>query len=368
MKQLIYFLIMFQSITQAQEIRTIYATKDMVGIREGKKLRKNAWKITPDVSPDVFATNSSKVTFYTDKDEITIYPEEGKPTDFIIDLNGKKALTRVEYTLTYLQTLQRAGTYDYKDNRELPSFAYAEPTEGNLQWLRKNFNLDSVAGKGNEISKIINLMRWVHNTIRHDGSSDNPSERSAKGIIDACRSGNRGVNCRMMATVLNECYLAMGFKSRFVTCMPKELEFNDCHVINMVYSRELGKWLWMDPTFEAYVMDNKGNLLGISEVRERLVKGLPLRLNKEANWNHKEKQTKENYLDNYMAKNLYRIQAPVLSAYNTETAQSNPSLAYIELVPLDGLNQKHIDESTNTNGDKRIFYVTNNPDSFWAKP
>lgn len=368
MKQLLYFLIMWPVFLQAQELKTVSATKEMVHIREGRKLRKNAWKITPSVAPDVFVTNEDKVTFCTDKDDITVYPQEGKPIDFIIDFNGEKALTRVEYVLTYLQTLQRGGTYDSDDRREVPAFMYADPSDENLQVLRAKFKLDSIAGTGNEISKIKNLMRWVHNTIPHDGGSDNPTEQNALGIIEACRSGNRGVNCRMMATVLNECYLAMGFQSRFVTCMPKELQFNDCHVINTVYSHELGKWIWMDPTFEAYVMDNKGNLLGLQEVRERLVSGKPLKLNKEANWNNKEKQTKENYLDNYMAKNLYRIQSPAISAYNTETADSKPLLAYIQLVPLDGLNQGHISEMKTENGDKRLFYVTNNPNLFWAKP
>ena len=69
--------------------------------------------------------------------------------------------------------------------------------------------------------------------------------------------------------------------------------FNDCHVINAVYSNTLDKWLWMDPTFNAYVTDEKGNLLGIGEVRERLRKNEPIVLNEDANWNNKNKQTKE---------------------------------------------------------------------------
>ena len=31
------------------------------------------------------------------------------------------------------------------------------------------------------------------------------------------------------------------------------------------------KWLWIDPTFDAYVMNEKGELLSIEEVRERLI-------------------------------------------------------------------------------------------------
>jgi hypothetical protein len=368
MKCILFWLFLYPAILYSQELKTIQASSEMVAIREDKKLRKNAWKISPDVSPDVFQTNSKKVTFYTDKDEITVYPEDGKPFEFIIDLNGKKALTRVEYTLTYLQELQKDAGYDYNDSRALPSFAYTATTDQNLKTLRTTLKLDSVAGNGSEVSRIINLMRFVHNSIRHNGSADNPAQQNALGIIEACKITKKGVNCRMMATVLNECYLAMGFKSRFITCMPKELKYDDCHVINMVYSESRGKWLWMDPTFEAYVMDKKGNLLSVEEVRERLVSNKPLKLNKDANWNHEEKCTKEHYLDNYMAKNLYRIQAPAVSLYNTETASSHPTLEYVQLVPVKGLNQTHKAEMVTDSGDKRIFYVTNNPDVFWAKP
>ena len=49
----------------------------------------------------------------------------------------------------------------------------------------------------------------------------------------------------------------------------------------------------MDPTFNAYVKDEHGNLLSIAEVRERLITDQPLYLNEDANWNNKSKQTKE---------------------------------------------------------------------------
>ena len=93
--------------------------------------------------------------------------------------------------------------------------------------------------------------------------------------------------------------------------MPKDPDDPDCHVINTVWSSELQKWIWVDPTFNAYVTDEDGVMLGIAEVRERLIDGRPLVLNKDANWNNESKQTKEHYLENYMAKNLYYFECVV---------------------------------------------------------
>ena len=96
----------------------------------------------------------------------------------------------------------------------------------------------------------------------------------------------------------------MGYQSHFVTCLPKDTTDSDCHVINVVYAPSLRKWVWMDPTNDAYVMNEQGTLLGIEEVRARLLDGRPLLLNPDANWNHRQSATKEQYLYSYMAKNL----------------------------------------------------------------
>ena len=149
----------------------------------------------------------------------------------------------------------------------------------------------------------------------------------------------------------------MGFKSRYVTCLPKKY-VDDCHVINMVYSNTLDKWLWMDPTFNAYVMDENGTLLGISEVRERLINGDFLQINEDANWNNKKRETKEHYLDYYMAKNLYKMECVLHSGYNTETQiTGKPSPATIIIYPSSA--QEIMDKQTG---------ITDNAEYFWQPP
>lgn len=278
--------------------------------------------------------------------------------------------TKANRPINRLEMLKAAAAYNENDTRPFPAFTYQPASDSALRKLRRDLNLDSVAGKGTELSKIFNLLHWVHNLVKHDGSSINPAMKNAQDLIAVCKKENRGLNCRMMATILNECYLAMGIPSRFITCMPKESPFDDCHVINMVFSKQYNKWVWMDPTFDAYVMDEKGQLLGIQEVRERLIAGQPLVLNADANWNRGSLQTKEYYLYQYMAKNLYRLQTPVASHYDTETWKTGKEVAYVELLPLDGLEQSPQVNTTTNPKTGVIFthYKTNNPGLFWAKP
>jgi hypothetical protein len=368
--KLIILLMFSNSVFSQKTIPIIKATSKTVDIKVGDKLNKGQWTIMPDLNPDVFDISEvgQVVTFYTDIDSISVKVNEKTNFDFIILLNKKdSAYTKVKYKEPYLTTLKKAKKYSLNQSRELPKFTYQDSSDVNLKRIRKDFNLDSIAGKGNEVSKLLNIMHWVHNIVRHDGGSSNPTLKNAIDLVNVCQVENRGINCRMMAVILNECYLSMGYKSRMITCMPKPLKFNDCHVINSVYSKQLNKWIWLDPTFDAYVMNEKGELLGLQEVRNRLTNDQPLILNPEANWNRQSSQTKENYLYNYMAKNLYRLETPIHSTYNYETKEKGKTVEYMQLLPLDGINQEPKIKISESEKSKMVYktYITNNPNQFW---
>ncbi|MFK8009765.1 MAG: transglutaminase domain-containing protein [Saprospiraceae bacterium] len=367
---------LFSLVTQisfTQNLPIINANSKTVDIKEDNVLTKKAWTIMPMYKPDVFISTKlgKTVTFYTDVDSISVKMQPDLVFDFIILLNGKdSAYTQIKYEPPYLEKLKLAKDYQKETEIDIPKFTYQDASDPNLVALRNGFNLDSIAGTGNETSQILNLLHWIHDLVPHDGNHINPTVNNAMSMINLCQTGERGLNCRGLAIVLNECYLAMGFKSRFVTCMPKDSIFQDCHVINSVYSNDLQKWIWVDPTHDAYVMDEKGELLGLGEVREKLINNEMVILNPDANWNNKQSTVKEYYLLEYMAKNLYRFSCVLRSQYNIETFKKGKKIEYVELIPLDGLNQnpkisKNLLKESNVTFKT---YKTNDPDIFWAKP
>lgn len=334
----------------------------------------HTWTVVPEMKPDICYTTGKAVRFVTDIDSLTIKVGKKKPVvDFIVIYNGTDTCqTRIQFVEIpdHVGKLKQAKKYNLSDNRTVPAFTYQDSSNVYLKALRTKYNLDSIAGNAGEIHQMLNLMHWIHNLVAHDGQHGNPEVKNADNMIQVCSDGSRGLNCRGLAISLNECFLAMGFKSRYITCMPKELEFDDCHVITMVYSTELKKWIYLDPTHDAYVMDEKGVLLSIEEVRERLINGKPLLLNPGANWNNEQATWAEDYLYFYMAKNLYRLECPVSSEYNYETRIPGKNTVYLELLPLDGINQTpQKTESVNKETNFTVtHYVTNNPKLFWAAP
>lgn len=224
----------------------------------------------------------------------------------------------------YRQILREDDAYATENTTSYTQFEYASPDDYRLKEVRKYFQLDSVIGDGDEISKIINLMAWVHSKVKH-GPNWPFCGINSIDIYNYHKASGVGVNCRAIATVLNDCYLAMGFRSRIVGCIPKDKNDNESHVINMVYSKTLGKWLWMDATNNAYVTDGEGNLLSIAEVRESLINNRPL---------FSSGRKTEEYLHEYMAKNLYRFHCWGRSAFNVETNYQQMDEKQIQLIPV----------------------------------
>ena len=236
-------------------------------------------------------------------------------------------------------------------------FRYQPKESKNLRMVRDYFKLDSVAGQGDELSKIINLLHFAHDNIRHDGGNQAFAELDAIDLYNYYKTTGKGVNCRQLAISLCEMYLSMGIPARYVTCMPADSLDYECHVINTVWSEQLQKWLYIDPTMDAWVTDENGTMLSIAEVRQRLINDQPLALCETANWNHESQQTKEYYLETYMAKNLYYFVCKKLNRFNPESLYRNNDPADdVRLIPVGFVNNNWKCDTTT------------DPEVFWAKP
>ena len=256
-----------------------------------------------------------------------------------------------------LSVLKKSAPYSKDTAQQDILFRYQPKESKNLRMVRDYFKLDSVVGQGDELSKIINLLHFAHDNIRHDGGNQAFAELDAIDLYNYYKTTGKGVNCRQLAISLCEMYLSMGIPARYVTCMPADSLDYECHVINTVWSEQLQKWLYIDPTMDAWVTDENGTMLSIAEVRERLINDQPLVLCETANWNHESQQTKDYYLETYMAKNLYYFVCKKLNRFNPESLYRNNDPADdVRLIPVGFINNNWKCDTTT------------DPEVFWAKP
>lgn len=274
----------------------------------------------------------------------------------IADIYDSSELKRKES----LKILKSYPAYHNEPVPGFPGFTFMKQSDPDLTRLRATYDLEKVAGTGPEIDQIIRLMQWVHKLVPHAGDSQNPAPQNSFNIIDVCQKEKRGVNCRMLATVLNEVYLAMGFKSRVITCLPADIKDTDCHVTNLVFSTMLDKWVYMDPSFEAYFTDSKGIILNHAEIRKAIIDGTPISVNDGLNHNGSPYGGGKSAYIRYMTKNIVRFNSTLRSEFGIE----DKSPLYMELFPKGYLLCEEAERKAV--GDH--FQCISNEEIFWAAP
>ena len=251
------------------------------------------------------------------------------------------------------------------------TFSYAVPGDENLTKLRIAYDLDTVAGNGPEPERLINLMRWVYRLTGHANEPEIPEERNALNLIPLARDRHMMINCYLKTVILNEVYLAMGFESRQTHLWPAENEDEESHYITSVYSRTLGRWILMDPDFGVYATDDQGAILGVAEIRSRLIAGRPVAVrpvDPPPSFLARVWSNVQDFVDGtsylwYLQKNLFKIECPQNSLFNQAAV---PNRLYFELIP-DGYREEQLRTPQITARGKKVVF-TNDEGLFWQKP
>ncbi|MBS4220313.1 hypothetical protein KHA96_18590 [Bacillus sp. FJAT-49711] len=174
-----------------------------------------------------------------------------------------------EFKDYYIELLTLADFDTESNSNDNVDFKYHIHNSEELKNIRDKYQLEKIAGDGDELSKILILMYWVSGKLGH-GNVMPPLPCNALHILSLIDRETIKVNCYAIATVLNEVYLSMGFRSRRVHCRPYDAYDMDSHVITIVYSESLRKWLYLDASWGIYITNKHGELLSINEFRNYL--------------------------------------------------------------------------------------------------
>lgn len=219
--------------------------------------------------------------------------------------------------------------FDTEDDPQVMPFQYHHD-DADLAVLRERYTLDSIAGAGDDWSKITNLLHWLCENTRHNGATSQNIPVNALAILEfAFQKGMDGaVNCRKLATVLAEVYLAIGLKSRIVSIHPINPFDSDNHVVTLVWCDSFGKWVMVDPSFRAYLTDAAGNVLNPWEARALFSRQAEVRCSPGI-WYNAEAYKPEHYLA-YVAKDLFFMHSPLENRCGSE---NNAGQQWIWLAP-----------------------------------
>lgn len=230
--------------------------------------------------------------------------------------------------------------FDLLPDKLAPGFEY-ERSHPELDRLREKYQLDRVAGNGNDWSKALALMNWLTERVSHKGNITSALPEVCKtlpmnslGLLEYSfeKGQERGINCYMLAIVLTEACLSLGLKSRIVSLNPLNPYDYDNHLVTIVWCENFSKWVMVDPSYNAYLRDAEGALLNPWEIRDLFCRHKTTVCNDELAHNGAKYGSNE-YL-RYLAKNLFYMQSPTFSGFNSATTSEQPWLV---------LSPKHFD-------------------------
>ena len=141
----------------------------------------------------------------------------------------------------------RKESLRFNNDLERHKFSFDNPNMPYLAKLRAENNLDNlVNGTKDEQAAVKRVSHWVSDVLRHNsrGYADDPLT-----ILKGAKEG-KSFNCASHSILLQGCLSSLGYMSRTLTIMQKNVETIEragLHAIVEVFLPSRGKWVMLDP-------------------------------------------------------------------------------------------------------------------------
>ena len=273
-------------------------------------------------------------------------------------LNSTKELVNFKRKLIEFQTFSDDNScminYNYSFDKELFNFLgkYDIP-------LKREYT--------SETEHIIGVLLWMKNNTSHNGYVSDYINLNSRDLLKWSITNNQGINCLMLAIVLQEIYTYFGYYSFIVRGNPYDYKILDNHWHVHVYSNQQKKWIMMDPSWCAFCYDGE-KLLSIDEIREYLINNYKFEIFNEC------LLTKNNYYY-LLCRYLFHFERFINNGFNTfrESDQRKISLSPVGFDAQE-YSKKRFEIENNTMGHYLNIYkshndnciYTKNKDMFWA--
>jgi hypothetical protein len=160
-----------------------------------------------------------------------------------------------------------------EETRKTVSFLWSSPDDPYLAQMRSEFGLEQVvAGAVDRFDEVKRLSRWTRTKWEHDGWAE-PGKNDPISILREAATGKR-FRCVEYGIVLAGALNAVGIPARQLNLKTRDVEMRELgagHVVVEAYLIDLGKWIMIDPQFDAIptLADSPMNALELGRALER---------------------------------------------------------------------------------------------------
>jgi len=256
-------------------------------------------------------------------------------------------------------------SYSKESPNNLYEFYYSD-TLGNeyLRELKNEYNIELlVNGEKSDIDKIKSILDWTSKQWEHNGSN-NPTKQDALTILKEAQEGKR-FRCVEYGIVATAALNSVGIPARTLGLKTRDVEKvmrGAGHVVSEVYSKELDKWIFIDPQFNIIPTLNGYPLNGVEFQKEIFNKNAELKLiNKQGELT---KEDSDNYIK-WVGKYLFYFDVLFdQKTLNSSKIKTINGMTKITLVPV-GYKEPRIFQRRYKID---YSYYTNSLNDFYRKP
>jgi len=247
----------------------------------------------------------------------------------------------------------------------LYEFFYSDTLENAyLREMRKTYNLEGlVSGPMNELDKIVNILDWASKQWEHNGSNT-PTKQDALTILKEAQEGKQ-FRCVEYGIVATSALNSIGIPARTLGLKTRDVEKvmrGAGHVVSEVYSKEHGKWIFIDPQFNIMPTLNGTPLNGVEFQKAIFDKNVNLRLtNKAGELSDKDSRSYIKWIGKYL---FYFDVLFDQKTLNSSKFKSINGMTKITLVPVGHKEPRIFQRNSKIN----YSYYTNSLNDFYRKP
>ncbi len=149
-----------------------------------------------------------------------------------------------------------------------------------LAEIRNLYNIDLlVKDKKTDLAKILTILDWTSKQWDHNGSNS-PTKQDALTILKEAKEGKQ-FRCVEYGIVATAALNSVGFNARTLGLKTRDVEKvmrGAGHVVSEVYSKEFGKWIFIDPQFNILPVVNGRPLNAVEFQKEIYNQNIDLKL------------------------------------------------------------------------------------------
>lgn len=135
---------------------------------------------------------------------------------------------------------------------------WSELSDDYLKELSATFDLNrKIKGCASDVERVFHIMNWVHKLWEHNGVNE-PTKNDPISIVQEASSG-RNFRCVEYSNVLQACLLSLGYPSRVIGLLKKDVEtrrFFASHVVIETYLFDINKWIMVDCQWSVIVLQD----------------------------------------------------------------------------------------------------------------